>query len=190
VELRQLAARASAAGARREAVRTERFPQLYLAGGYDFTENRYQVHEGNWSLAAGVEMNLFAGGATRERLLQKDRELLVLERQRELLLDAVRLEVREASLALGTARARVDVAGAAVGQARENLRLQRLRYDEGVGTATEVLDAVSLLGTAEQNELNAKCDVNDALARLDYAVGRDLAAAWGGPGATASGGQP
>ena len=34
-------------------------------------------------------------------------------------------------------------------QAEENLRLQRLRYQEGVGTATEVLDAVTLLTTAE-----------------------------------------
>ena len=50
----------------------------------------------------------------------------------------------------------------AVEQAQENLRLQRLRYSEGVGTATEVLDAVSLATTAEQNFLNARYDVTEA----------------------------
>jgi outer membrane protein TolC len=191
VELRQVAARISSAEARREGVRTEYYPQLFLAGGYDYAQNQFQVHEGNWSVLAGVEINLFSGGVTQERMRQKDRELQVLVRLRELLLDAVRMDVREATLALGTARSRVDATGKAVEQAKENHRLQQLRYTEGVGTATDVLDAVSLLGTAEQNELNARHDVTDALARLDFAVGRDLTAAWGGGTSTRGpGGRP
>jgi outer membrane protein TolC len=191
IELQQAAARIAATEARRSAVRTEYLPQVYVAGGYDFAQNEYQVHEGNWSVVAGVDVNLFAGGVTAERLLQKERELRALERAREQLQDAIALEVQEAFLALQTARSRVAAAAKAVEQGQENLRLQRLRYAEGVGTATEVLDAVSLLSTAEQNQLNARYDITDALARLDFAVGRDLAAAWGGgAGTTDPGGRP
>ena len=66
----------------------------------------------------------------------------------------------------------MSVTERAVEQAKENLRLQQLRYGEGVGTATEVLDAVSLATTAEQNFLNARYDVTEARARLGFAVGQ------------------
>jgi outer membrane protein TolC len=173
--------------ARRDAVRSEYYPQLFLAGGYDYAQNQYQVNEGNWSVLAGMEINIFSGKITGEKIRQKESELRVLERAREQFLDAVRLEVQEALLSLETARARVVAVGTAVEQAKENLRLEQLSYAEGVGTSTDVLDAVSLLSTAEQNALNARHDVVDAQARLDFAVGRDLTAVWGGARATEGG---
>ena len=190
-EFKVVQGRIAAAQARRAAVNTEFYPQLYLAGGYDFTQNEFTVHEGNWAVQAGVDLNLFAGGVTEEKLRQKDRELQLLERSREQLLDAVQLEVQEAFLSLQTSRARVGATEKAVEQAQENLRLQRLRYTEGVGTGTDVLDAVSLATTAEQNFLNARHDVSEARARLGYAVGNDLVAAWGGDATQHSqGGRP
>lgn len=188
VEFAQVDARVAAVEARRAAVRAERMPLLYVAGGYDYAENRFQRHEGNWSVQAAVDVNLFSGGVTGERLRQKGRELAVLERVRDRLLDTVQLDVQEALLSLQTARSRVEAVGAAVEQADENLRLQRLRFAEGVGTATEVLDAVSLATTAGQNAFNARYDVIEAQARLDFAVGRELASVWGAGERTAGGG--
>lgn len=190
IELRQLGTRVAAVEAGRTAVRSEYYPLVFLSGGYDFTQNEYQVHEGNWAVGAGVQMNLYAGGLTREKLRQKELELRVLERAREQLLDRVRLEVQDAWLSLGTARSRVAVTGKAVEQAKENLRLQRLRYGEGVGTSTDVLDAVGLVTTAELNQLDARYDVTGAQALLDFATGRDLVATWGAPRAPGEGGRP
>jgi outer membrane protein TolC len=191
IELKQLACRVAAVDARRAGVRAEYYPQLYASGGYGYTQNQYQVHEGNWAVGAGAEMNLYAGGLTSEKIRQKELELQALERARERLLDAVGLEVKDAHLSLGTARARVTATGKAVEQAQENLRLERLRYSEGVGTSTDVLDAVSLLTVAEQNQLDAHYDVTDARALLDFARGRDLVATWGAAGrATEEGGRP
>jgi len=172
--------RSASTEARRAAVRAEYYPKVFVAGGYEFAQNQYTVHEGNWMFQAGVEFNIFSGGVTAEKLRQKERELALLERLGEQLLDAVRLEVQEGVLSLQTARSRVSATERAVEQAKENLRLQQLRYNEGVGTATEVLDAVSLATTAEQNHLNARYDVTEARARLGYAVGSDLVAVWGG----------
>jgi len=180
VEFKGISMRRASTEERRTAVRKEYYPKLYVAGGYDYTQNEYTVHEGNWSLQAGLDFNIFAGGVTGEKLRQKERELSLLERTREQLLDAVQLEVQEGFLSLQTARSRVSAAERAVEQAQENLRLQQLRYNEGVGTATEVLDAVSLATMAEQNFLNARYDVIEARARLGFAVGSDLVAAWGG----------
>jgi len=182
LELKGIQTRLASTEARRAAVQKEYYPKLYVGGGYDFAQNQYTVHEGNWSLQAGVDFNIFSGGVTGEKLRQKERELSLIARAREQLLDAVQLEVQEGFLSLQTARSRVSATERAVEQAKENLRLQQLRYNEGVGTATEVLDAVSLATTAEQNYLNARYDVIEDRARLGFAVGNDLVAAWGGDG--------
>jgi outer membrane protein len=66
----------------------------------------------------------------------------------------------------------------AVGQAEENLRINRVRYAEGVGIATEVLDAVTLLTIAETNFYKSLYDFKRAEAGLIYSMGKDLSEAY------------
>jgi len=75
---------------------------------------------------------------------------------------------------MDSARERVRVTADAIGQARENLRITKTRYEEGVGTATDVLDAITLLTTAETNFYRAVYEVWRAHATLNYATGVDL----------------
>jgi outer membrane protein TolC len=156
------------------AKRSEYYPRFFLQGGYDFTENRYQIHEGNWSLTAGMSLNLFSGGSTKAEVLKVKQQRLRLIEQINRLLDEIKLEVEKYILDLKTARERITVTRDAVGQAEENLRINRVRYGEGVGTATEVLDAVTLLTIAETNLYKSLYDFRRAEAGLIYSTGRDL----------------
>ncbi len=156
------------------AKRSEYYPRFFLQGGYDFTENRYQVHEGNWSLTAGINLNLFSGGSTKAEVLKIKQQRLKLFGQRDKLIDEVKLEVEKYILDLKTAREKITVTKDAVGQAEENLRINRVRYSEGVGTATEVLDAVTLLTIAETNLYRSLYDFRRAEAGLVYSIGKDL----------------
>ncbi len=156
------------------AKRSEYYPKFFLQGGYDFTENRYQVHEGNWSLTAGINLNLFSGGSTKAEVLKIKQQRLKLFGQRDKLIDEVKLEVEKYILDLKTAREKITVTRDAVGQAEENLRINRVRYSEGVGTATEVLDAVTLLTIAETNLYRSLYDFRRAEAGLVYSIGKDL----------------
>ncbi len=177
-ELRDLDARIRAQEAGVRAVRTEYLPTITLSGGYEYTQNQYQIHEDNWMVVAAMHLNLFSGGATASRTGMARGMLASLRLERERLLDAVRLAVQAAWLDLQTSRRKVNVSLAAVAQADENLRLQRLRYQAGAGTATEVLDAVTLLTAAETNAWKAGYGVRRAEAALFHAMGRDLAAAY------------
>jgi outer membrane protein TolC len=132
------------------------------------------VHEGNWSLIAGLSFNLLSGGSTKAKIRQVNAELRALELKRQILMDNIRLEIKNAYLQLLSAIHRVKVAEKAVEQAKENLRLQRLRYKEGVGTATEVTDAVVLVTRAETNYWSALYERRKAEARLFYSMGVDL----------------
>lgn len=157
-----------------QSLRAEYLPTFYLSAGYENGENRYLVHEDNWSLVAGVNLSLLSGGATSARVHIGKNELASLRTARDKIRDAVRLDVQAAFLNLQSSARQIEVTKAAVAQAEENLRLQRLRYQEGVGTATEVLDAVTLLTTAQSGSLQARYGFERAEAAMLYAMGRDL----------------
>jgi outer membrane protein len=172
----------AAIGAKAESIRSvqaEYLPSFFLSGGYEYQENQYMVHQDNWSLIAGVNINLSSGGATGSRVSMGKGELLSLRITRDKILDAVRLDVKSAYLDLQSSMQRIDVMKTSVASAEENLRLQRLRYQEGVGTAIEVLDAVTLLSTAETNSWRALYGSERAEAGLLYAMGRDLMGEYG-----------
>ncbi len=177
-EIRRIDREISIAKAELKATEAEFLPTLYLSGGYEYQENRFMVHEGNWSLLGGIKLNLFSGGQTRSRIRQKKARLRALQLKKERLMDSVKLEVKEAYLGLHSAKNRIKATRKAVQQAEENLRLQRLRYKEGVGTATDVTDAIALLTRAETNYLSALYDSFRAEARLIYTMGLDLLQAY------------
>jgi outer membrane protein len=154
--------------------KAEFFPRLFLKGGYDFTENQYQLHEGNWSVTLGMGLNLFQGGATKAELMKIDSQRDRLVEEKNKLLDDIRLEVEKYLLDVNTARERVAVTKGAVEQAEENLRINRVKYEAGAGTATEVLDAVTLLSVAETNNYKSVYDLKKAEAAVLYATGTPL----------------
>jgi outer membrane protein len=154
--------------------RAENFPTFYLSGGYQYQENDFQVYPRNWSLIAGMNFNLFAGGATSARVHIGKSELASLKTTRDKIVDAVRLDVKGAYLNLQSSAQQIEVAKSAITQAEENLRLQRLRYQEGVGTAIDVLDAVTLLSATQSNNWKALYGFARAEAGLIYSMGEDL----------------
>lgn len=156
------------------AKRSEYFPHFFVRGGYDYTENRYQVHEGNWSLLLGMGINLFQGGSTRAELMKIENQKLKLKEQRNKLIDEIRLEVKKYLLDTRNAKERVTVTKDSVLQAEENLRINKLKYEEGIGTATDVVDAVTLLTIAETNYYRALYDMRRAEASLLYSMGINL----------------
>ncbi len=157
----------------------EYFPNFYLSGGYQYQENEHVVTPRNWSVIVGANFNLFSGGATSARVYIGKSELAALKTTRDKIVDAVRLDVKGAYLNLQSSVQQIEVTKAAVAQAEENLRLQRLRYQEGVGTATEVLDAVTLLTSTHTGSLRAVYGFERAEAGLLYAMGRDLTGMYG-----------
>ncbi len=174
-DLKDLDAKIASREENLRSLRADYLPTIYLSGGYEYSENRYMVHQDNWSLIAGVNVNLSSGGASSSRIDMALSEVRSLKLTRDKLLDGVRLDVKAAYLDLQSSSQKIEVAKTAVAQAEENLRLQKLRYREGVGTATDVLDAVTLLTTAESNTWKALYSFKRAEAALLYSMGRDLA---------------
>jgi len=154
--------------------KSEFLPKLYVRGSNDYMENPYQRYENNWSLMFGVSINLFEGGRTLASVQKSQSQKKQLLEQRARLADEIRLELRQHSLNGQNAYARITASEDATAQAQENLRINKQRYNQGMGTATEVLDAVTLLTQTETNSIHAIYDYRRSEAALHYATGRNL----------------
>ncbi len=170
-ELRTLREQIRALERRALAVRAENGPQLALSGGYGYQQNRYQVHEGQWQVELGMQWRLFDGGAADHRAAITRRQAAALQAQYNDLRSLVALEVRQHWLALDETRQRIRVTEQAVRQAGENLRVSRDRYENGLATNSEVLDAEALRVRSESNHANAIHDAVLAAVRLKRAAG-------------------
>lgn len=161
-----------------QAKKTEFYPELFVRGSYDYTENRYQVNEGNWALIFGIDVNLFSGGSTKAEVARFEHQKARIREEKAKLVDDIKMEVQRNLLETETALQKSAAVKDAMQQAEENLRINRTRYQEGVGTATELLDAVTLLTIAETNYYRALYDLGRAEARAMYSQGRNLAEAY------------
>jgi outer membrane protein TolC len=156
------------------AKKSEYFPKFFLEGRYDYTKNKYQLQEGNWSFILGMNINFLSGGSTKASLskIAHQKQRLVIERKK--LLDDVRLEVERFYLDMVNAQEKIRVTKGATTQAEENLRINTVKYKDGVGTATDTIDAITLLTVAETNYYKSLYDFCRSEAGLAYATGKDL----------------
>ena len=154
--------------------KAEYYPKIFVQGAYEYEKNDFMLHNDNWSMVLGLSVNLFNGGKTTAEALKIEQQKEKLLEQRRKMLDDIRLQVEKYILESRTAKERVAVTKDSIQQAKENLRINRTKYEEGVGTATDVLDAVTLLTVAETNYYNAVYDLSKADAAILYSMGKDL----------------
>ena len=110
-------------------------------------------------------------GKTRSSVREKESLKKQLIQIRFALIDQIRLQIKEAMLALDEAEKNIPTTKKAIEQAEENLKVSQERYKAQVTTSTEVLDAQTLLTQARTNYYNALYDHNLAKAKLHRAMG-------------------
>lgn len=124
------------------------------------------------SYSAGARLNwtFFDGGEARARARQEEIDQEIAENQFASERNQVRFEVEQAYSGLQANFDNIQTASVALEQARESLRLARLRFQAGVGTQTDVINAETELTRAEANRLSAILDYNRALAALQRSI--------------------
>ena len=173
-----LEARLAAAGARTEAQRSSRYPQIAAAAAYDYASpNPHYLPptdewKSSWNVGVGLSLAVFDGGRISAAVAQAAAQADAIRRQLDDLDRRIRLEVTSRLLDVGTARATVDVASRGLASAEENRRVSSDRYRAGVGLSSELLDAETGLLRAGLERTAALASLRLALASLDRAVGR------------------
>ena len=147
-------------------------PQISLFAQYDVLEqlaDNVGPTDG-LTIGAQIQWTLFDGGAARAGRNQERVDVAIAETQFANQRNEIRFEVEQAYFNLDANRKNIDTAKIAVELALESLRLARLRFQAGVGTQTDVIEAQTELTTARGNLLTSIINYNQGLAALQRAV--------------------
>jgi len=141
--------------------------------GDDFTSG---IQQGTLGYQTGLSFQwLFGdGGATKAAARQQALGKAIAEENFEAVRNQIRGEVEDAFYDIAANLRNIDTAEKSVVQAEEALRLGRLRFQAGVGTQTEVVDAERDLTTARGNRVSAILNYNRALVAIQRAIGEAL----------------
>ena len=152
-------------------------PTVAITGGNDWADNTFPGIDANkrsWKVAAGVTYNFYDGGATKAKVNQAKQDLLVARETEQKTREAVQLEVKQAYLNIRSAAQKVEETQTVVDPARENYRIQNIRYQAGVGINLDVIDAQLSLNEAQVNHIQALYDYNVGIAKLEQVMGVDV----------------
>ena len=158
-------------------VRSAFLPQVYLSGNYYYLRPNPRIlpsldrFKGTWDVGVSVSFDIWNWGQTKRQTEQAEARLGQAREARKALEDQAVLEVTQCRLSLARAGEKVRIAGQAVGQAEENLRVTRERFKQGVALSSDVLDAEVALLRARLGRTQAAIDQVVAQARLEKALG-------------------
>lgn len=179
-ELEQQLAQRTISEQRRRIALANLGPQIGLAARYNVqdilgsgngdNDNSGRDFQDSYSLGANLSLNLYDGGESRARARQEEANIAIAETNFAQARNQIRLEVEQSYSELQSNFENIQTSTVAVEQAREALRLARLRFQAGVGTQTEVIDSEDRLTQAEGERVNAILSYNRALAQLQRSI--------------------
>jgi len=146
-------------------------PSLDLVGNYQINSEKFDDHADNYTIGAVLNLNLFSGynlTAKQHEALAALARINALQRQ---LKQQILVETRRAYLQAHSSWKRIQVARASVAQAQEALRIVGNRYQTGIFTIVDLLNAELALQRARTNRLRSIHDYKVARARLALAAG-------------------
>lgn len=176
-EIEALKARIRAAEAATGIARSAARPQAGLVAGFDFANPNPRIlplsgdWNDSWSIGISVNWKVLDGGRSNAAAAQTVAQAEALRAQLADLEARVRLDVTTRRLELDSAKAGQAVAQRAIEAARDAVRVSRDRYQEGVLTSSELLDAETRLLRAELEATQTAAQIQVALANLHRAVG-------------------
>lgn len=162
-----------------DAARAEQWPVIYGQASYggrwvpDPGQHPFDTDNLDDIGRVGVmgEIPLYQGGQVKARI-QREKAKLSAARQRLRTLGLrIQLEVKTSLLNTQSAYEQVQATETAIEQAKESLRIERAKYEQGKGSITDVLDAQSSLLSTQTSYYKALAAYNVALAQYRLSIG-------------------
>jgi outer membrane protein len=173
-----LSLRTTAAAARIDSARAGFFPVVGIGAGVDYARPNPRIFpreaawKPSWDVGVNVTWTLWNWGRTSADVAEAKLQATALRERLAELGTQISLQVRQRQLDLDSARAEVTPATEGVTSATEARRVVRERFNAGVATSSDLLDAQQDLLEAELGRTRALAAVRLAEAQLDRAMGR------------------
>ncbi len=153
-------------------------PQAGIQAGFDFSNPNPRIlplsgaWKDTWSVGLNVSWKILDGGRAEAAAAQIQAQTEALRAQLADLESRIRFDVTMRQLELESARAGKAVTRRGIEAAKDAVRIARDRYEEGVLSSSELLDAETRRLRAELDATQADAQIQIALAHLNRALGR------------------
>ncbi len=131
-------------------------PKLILAGNYNWQGSEFKLDGGSWSVTMSGSLSIFDGGKSSTREKKHRKELTRLEESRANLEQMIKLDLERKILAAEENLNKIQIQELNINRARENLRLEKLRFREGIGTNIDVMNAQTTLKQTRMIKMQAE----------------------------------
>lgn len=177
-ELTALKVRTDGVNARLDAIASTRKPMVNFLSGYDVANPNPRIfpRQDKWQPSFDISFNVSwqfwdSGRAKADRAEALANQLVLQERQKEVT-SQIQADVRRQLVELATSRAALAPARLALAAAQETRRVVNDRFEAGVATTLDVLDAQLAEMQADLERARVLADVRLNEARLTRVVGR------------------
>jgi outer membrane protein TolC len=177
-ELTALSLRADSVDARLSAIAATRKPTVAFASGYDVANPnprifpRQDVWQDSFDISLNVSWNVWDSGRAAAERTEVQAAATALRERKADTESQIRADVQKQLVELASSRAALVPAGLAVTAAEETRRVVNDRYDAGVATTLDVLDAQLAVLQAALDRTRVLADIRLSEARLARILGR------------------
>jgi outer membrane protein TolC len=171
-DLKAAEAQVRAAELARSAARAERLPSLAFSADYGAIGTNPSNSHGTFTLVGSLRVPVWQGGRTEGNILQADAALEQRRAELEDMRGRIEADLRSALLDLESAQSQIQVAKNNQELARETLRLTRERFDAGITTTVEVVQAQESVSAADLDYITSVFAHNVAKISLARAIGK------------------
>ena len=152
--------------------KTDFFPTISIFGEYEKSSEHFLPDNyTSYTVGGSISVPIFEGGIRSVKLGRARHDHSLAEYKEADMKKQVRLEVIEAFLHIEDLLATLKAIDKQIEHAQENMRIVKLRYQEGEATNLDVLDANLLLVKAKTDFATLNYDIMEAGFAVDKAVG-------------------
>lgn len=157
-EIKALEGLISASESQVQASYSDYYPRVDLVGSYSQYDDNYLNGAGDETEDEAraqlvLSMNLFRGFTKEARTSKAKLEKRQLQYDLQELTETLTNTLRNLFIDYRVSLENVEVARRSIEQAQENLRITRLKYEEGLQRESDLLDAITNLSRAQANEV-------------------------------------
>lgn len=151
-------------------IKKDFLPVFSATGSFGYTGQDFPLDR-EWRLLFQMNLPIFSGWSTTYKLKQAKADIAYYEFKEESLKQQIISQIKNLFVQLKEASQRIDTLKIALKQAKENLTLAMGRYEVGVGSSIEVVDAIVLYEQANTQYWQAVYDYNITYASIEKIMG-------------------
>ncbi|MEN2995096.1 MAG: TolC family protein [Thermodesulfovibrio sp.] len=148
-----------------ELIKREYMPKITGSLSYGYINEDFPLDK-RWSLLLQISFPLFSGWSTTYRLKQAKAETTYYFYKEQSIKQQIISQIKNLFFQLNEALQRIETLKTALKQAKENLDLAMGRYEVGIGTSIEVVDAIVLYEQTNTQYWQAVYDYNVTYAQI------------------------